>query len=101
MATVRIIEMGDNLGTRDDGKIARKKIETLLAQDLSDKIVIDFAGVKMTSHSFIDESIGKLIEEHGLDFIKSKMTLKNGNEFVTLVLRAVIRSRSAKPIKVA
>jgi len=94
MATIRIVELGNHLGTRAHGKVARKMIEDLLAKNLDEKIIIDFEGVKMTDHSFIDESIGKLITKYGLDFIKSKIALRNSNKFVTMILKVVIRGRS-------
>lgn len=97
MTTVKMAELGDNLGSRADGKIMREKIERLLAKNQNEKIIVDFGGLNMTAHSFIDESIGKLIAEYGLDFIKSKMTLKNANEFVAMILKCVISGRSVRP----
>jgi hypothetical protein len=49
----------------------------------------------MVSNSFADECIGKLVEEMGLEKLKSFTTFKNTSKNVAMVLQKVIKDRLA------
>ena len=55
--------------------------------DVEDKIDLDLEGVSLIPSMFLNVSIGKIIKERGLDFMKSKITFSN------------IKSSDAKRIK--
>lgn len=76
------------------GKKVRMMIESMI-MNLSDgeKLIFDFEGVSVIPSSFADEVFGKLVEEHGLDRIRSLTTFRNVDPFVSSIIRLVISSR--------
>lgn len=50
--------------------------------DNEEKIEISFEGVESATPSFIDESIGKLVQSYSLDQLKSKLVFANINDDV-------------------
>ena len=51
--------------------------EILSRENSSDKIVIDFEGVSSVPSMFLNVSIGRLISERGVAFIKEKIGFSN------------------------
>lgn len=88
---IKFGELGKSLGTREDGRKFRSQI---LSNVNDEKFVeLDFNGVELISNSFADECIGKLVEDLGLEKLKSLTTFKNTSQTVTMVLQKVIKDR--------
>ena len=80
---IKLIKFGDLLTSREDGREALAAIRPeLSALGKTDKIEIDFDGVKTFTPSWGDEFITKLISEYG-----ERVSLKNtGNASVQATL---------------
>lgn len=90
---IRFGDIGKSLGTRDDGR--RFRMQIVNGFNEQKKVELDFHGVEMVSNSFADECIGKLVEEMGLEKLKSFTTFKNTSKNVAMVLQKVIKDRLA------
>lgn len=78
--TRKIFELktiGETLATREQGALARVKLSGFLREVDTEKVVIDFKEVTLTTHGFIDEFLGKLIEEFDQTSFTSKIGFKN------------------------
>lgn len=93
---IKFKDIDVTLGTRRLGK----NIRDLISQKIQTEalIVFDFDGVELISNSFADECFGKLIEQFGLEFVKSKTTFKNTNHLVDMVIKKAIVDRMNKNI---
>lgn len=69
--------VGETLTTREQGAFAREILGGFLRENEIEKVVIDFKEVSLTTHGFIDEFLGKLIEEFDQTFFTSKIGFKN------------------------
>jgi len=56
-----------------------EKINKLVQIEAVDKVEIDFSTVDTIPSIYFSNSIGKLVEKYGLDFIKEKIILSNYN----------------------
>ena len=56
-----------------------EKINKLVQIEAVDKVEIDFSTVDTIPSIYFSNSIGKLVEKYGLDFIKEKVILSNYN----------------------
>ena len=45
--------------------------------DIVDSIILDMTGVKLMPSVFLNTSIGRIISEKGVDFLKNKISFKN------------------------
>ena len=45
--------------------------------DIVDSIILDMTGVKLMTSVFLNTSIGRIISEKGVDFLKNKISFKN------------------------
>ena len=77
MVTFSFRQIGENLGTRQLGKIARVQLLPLIQQN--DRVVLDFTGVNVVSNSFADECIAKLLLEMPLTELKARTTFQGLN----------------------
>lgn len=78
--TRKIFELktiGETLTTREQGALVREILSGFLREDEIEKVVIDFKEVILTTHGFIDEFLGKLIEEFDQTSFTSKIGFKN------------------------
>jgi hypothetical protein len=78
--TRKIFELktiGETLTTREQGALAREILSGFLREVDTEKVVIDFNEVILTTHGFIDEFLGKLIEEFDQTSFTSKIGFKN------------------------
>lgn len=83
-----------SLGTRKLGESIRNTIsQNIIAEEI---IVFDFADVDLISNSFADECFGKLIEDFGIDYVKSKTTFRNVNPLIDMVIKKAITDRIKK-----
>jgi hypothetical protein len=78
-------EHGENLGTRALGQLVRNQITERLHSS-SDRIVLDFAGVRVITQSFADEVFRKLLEELPKETV-TRLAIRNASEDVRAVLR--------------
>ena len=77
MVTFSFRQFGENLGTRQLGEIARKKLMPML--DGKEKVILDFTGIDVVSNSFADECIAKLLLEMPLSELKHHTTFRGLN----------------------
>jgi len=78
--TMKIFELkslGETLTTREQGVLAREILEGFLSESEIKKVVINFEEVALTTHGFIDEFLGKLIDKFDQTSFTSKIGFKN------------------------
>ncbi len=78
----------ENLSTRENGLLLRKEIEKLLEKN--QYVVLNFEGINLITQSFADEVLGVLIRKNGIDFVRSKIKIKNASDFVKTIIKFVI-----------
>ncbi|MBO7481748.1 MAG: STAS-like domain-containing protein [Bacteroidales bacterium] len=93
MVTFSFIQFGENLGTRQLGKVAREKLMPLLNDD--EKVVLDFTGINVVSNSFADECIAKLLIDMPLETLKARTTFKGLNPLAENCVLTAIKRRYA------
>jgi hypothetical protein len=71
----------------------RRKILTLLPDVDKQPLLLNFAGVKSASSSFLDELLGRLVLELGAPVFKSKVTVVNMSEHIKQMANVVIKQR--------
>jgi len=89
--TLHFNEFGENLGTRQLGKIAYSRLVSLMKDN--HKIILDFTGVNVVSNSFADECLAKLLLIMTLDEIKQKTTFRNLNELAKTTIAVAFKRR--------
>ena len=82
--TIHFKEFNDSLGTRSLGAQIRDSIIELTKS--SDKIVLDFADVRIVTNSFANECFGKLRETITDDVFRSKVAFINANDLIQRVI---------------
>ena len=75
-ATIRIANESSGFGGRSPALRVRRKLLAILP-DMDEPLTLDFAGVDTVSSSYIDELLGKLIAELGLDDYESRIHIAN------------------------
>lgn len=93
MVTFSFIQFGENLGTRQLGKVAREKLMPLLNGD--EKVILDFTGIDVVSNSFADECIAKLLIDMPLETLKVRTTFKGLNPLAENCVLTAIKRRYA------
>ena len=93
MVTFSFIQFGENLGTRQLGKVAREKLIPLLNGD--EKVILDFTGIDVVSNSFADECIAKLLIDLPLETLKARTTFKGLNPLAENCVLTAIKRRYA------
>ncbi len=93
MVTFSFKQFGENLGTRQLGEVARKKLMPLLNGD--EKVVLDFTGIDVVSNSFADECIAKLLIDMPLETLKARTTFKGLNPLAENCVLTAIKRRYA------
>lgn len=93
MVTFSFIQFGENLGTRQLGKVAREKLMPLLNGD--EKVVLDFTGIDVVSNSFADECIAKLLIDMPLETLKARTTFKGLNPLAENCVLTALKRRYA------
>ncbi|MBQ6276026.1 MAG: STAS-like domain-containing protein [Bacteroidales bacterium] len=93
MVTFSFIQFGENLGTRQLGKVAREKLMPLLNGD--EKVILDFTGIDVVSNSFADECIAKLLIDMPLETLKARTTFKGLNPLAENRVLTAIKRRYA------
>lgn len=80
-------------GSRPPAKDLRRKILALLPDVDRNPLLLNFAGVKSTSSSFLDELLGRLILEIGVSTFKEKVKIINLKETIAQMANVVIKQR--------
>jgi len=80
-------------GSRPPAKDLRRKILTLLPDVDRQPLLLNFAGVKSPSSSFLDELLGRLVLELGVAVFRSKVTIINMTDMVKQMANVVIKQR--------
>ncbi len=78
----------DRLSTRENGLRLREKVNEVLRE--GEDVILDFEGIELVTQSFIDEVIGVIVREKGLEFLKRRIKIKNANSFVKETVKFVI-----------
>lgn len=79
------------LGSRYLARVLRKELERLLA--CAEEVVLDFAGMKSATQSFIDELVGVIVLSHGPDIVR-RLVFKGCADDIKQILSFVVASRS-------
>jgi len=93
---VRVVDECFHTGLRTLARGLRRKILTLLPS-MAEPLVLDFAGVSGASSSFLDELLGRLVEELGVDGFGARIRIVNMSDETRARTNTVIRQRLALP----
>jgi len=74
---IELKDFGEVLTTREQGVQLRAILLNFYSEVDTEKIVIDFKKIRLVSHGFIDEFLGKLVEELNQSFVTHKIGFKN------------------------
>lgn len=91
-------QLGNDLVSREHGEKMRLLLERAIANG-SPPVVVDFAGMQITSVSFFDESFGVLAKKYGEDVLMSKIRLEEIDPFDLALVRDIVSSRARETKK--
>jgi hypothetical protein len=80
-------------GSRPPAKDLRRKILALLPDVDRNPLLLNFAGIRSTSSSFLDELLGRLILEIGVSTFREKVKVINMRETISEMANVVIKQR--------
>jgi hypothetical protein len=86
-----LAERGTTLATRPLGRQLREELTRRAAQE--DEVVLDFAGVAGTSHSFADEFVARLAEEVSVGKQAFSLSIHSASPDVERVVRKALERR--------
>lgn len=89
---VQVIQECEHTGGRRPARALRRKLMTLLP-DMDRPLVLDFSGVTSASSSFLDELLGRMVAELGVDKFKQQVSVQNVNPQVSAMANVVIKQR--------
>jgi len=81
-----------HVGGRGPAKLLRRKVLSLIPHQ-TETLILDFSGIEIASSSFMDELLGRLILEIGLEKFEDQFRLVNVNEIVSKIANVVIEQR--------
>ncbi|MGD9645459.1 MAG: STAS-like domain-containing protein [Pirellulales bacterium] len=90
--TVKLVNYGTVLATRDQGEPVRKQLLEILNQ--REGIEIDLNDVEVFTPSFIDEVIGKMFAILGRERFRNQVRLHASTEDVRRLVNLVIANRA-------
>ena len=90
--TVKLVDYGTILATRDQGEPVRKQLLDILEQRSG--IEIDLNDVEVFTPSFIDEVVGKMFAILGRERFRSQVRLHASAEDVRRLVNLVIANRA-------
>lgn len=88
---IKLSEKGSFLGSRVLGLEFREQIELFL--DQGDDVIVDLAGVHLMTHSFADETFGKVVKKLGLPDFKRRVLIRNLDPKLIPFIRYVLKYR--------
>lgn len=91
---VAMSDFGNLLVTRDQGEPVRNELLALV--DANAVVEIDLDGVEAFTPSFIDEVLGKLLVQIGINRFKSQVQLRCTSADVKKLVNLVLSNRSRK-----
>ncbi|HUY39391.1 MAG TPA: STAS-like domain-containing protein [Candidatus Binataceae bacterium] len=91
-------QLGNDVVSREHGEKMRIMLERAIANG-SPPVIVDFAGMQITSVSFFDESFGVLAKEYGEDLLMAKVKLEGMDPFDLALVRDIVSSRSRETRK--
>lgn len=83
---------GDTLATRKQGLDIRLQLETKLQDRNLEHLTLDFEGIELVTHGFIDELLGKLINDFDSSTLNNKLRFKSSEKH-NRVINYVIEDR--------
>jgi STAS-like domain of unknown function (DUF4325) len=89
---LRILDECAHTGSRPPATGMRRKILTLLPQ-MDSPLLLDFDGVKSASSSFLDELLGRLALELGMENLKADIRLVNASDRLRGIANVVVKQR--------
>jgi STAS-like domain of unknown function (DUF4325) len=89
-------QLGGDVVSREHCQKMRILLERALAH--GEPVIVDFAGMQISSVSFFDESFGALAKQYGEDLL-AKMKLEEIDPFDLALVRDIISSRSREAKK--
>jgi hypothetical protein len=90
----QLSENSSGTGTRQAGERLRNDIVNIY-KETKKIIIIDFAEIAVTSSSFADEFIGKLVVEFGFYGFNNIIRLKGMNELIQTIVQRAVSQRMA------
>ena len=88
----KLIAFGDTLATRKQGLDIRLQLGTKLQDRNLEHLTLDFEGVELVTHGFIDELLGKLIDDIDSSTLNNKLRFKSSEKH-NRVINYVIEDR--------
>jgi anti-sigma regulatory factor (Ser/Thr protein kinase) len=89
---LEVVEDCQNTGTREPAGRLRRKVQTLLP-DVDGALTLDFDGVGTASSSFLDELLGRLVDELGQETFSREIRLVNIPDEMVDMANVVIGQR--------
>ena len=80
-------------GNRASGADLALKLRNIMNDNPNETVIIDFSGVDLTSASFLDEFLAKVIRREGIVTFFNRVQLINTNDFVKRTLDEVVAQR--------
>ena len=88
----KLITFGDTLATRKKGLDIRLQLEMKLQDRNLEHLTLDFEGIELVTHGFIDELLGKLIDDFDSSTLNNKLRFKSSEKH-NRVINYVIEDR--------
>ena len=88
----KLITFGDTLATRKKGLDIRLHLEMKLQDGNLEHLTLDFEGIELVTHGFIDELLGKLIDDFDYSTLNKKLRFKSSEKH-NRVINYVIEDR--------
>lgn len=86
-------------GARPPAARLRRKVRALLdAMEPDESLVLDFEGVERASSSFLDELLGRLAEELGIETFRRRIRVRGTTDEVRRRANVVITQRVGEPV---
>ncbi len=79
-------------GAREDGRTLRRNLMRLLLGGPG-VVTLDFAGAETPTSSFLDELLGRLVEESGPEVVQERVRLEGMSSLAERIAAVVIRQR--------
>jgi hypothetical protein len=73
METIKVKDITKGTFTNEDGLSVYNAIYSAISEN--DSIILSFEGITSLSSSFLNSSIGEIIEKFGFDFLKNKIKI--------------------------
>jgi hypothetical protein len=92
MKTIKVKDITKGTFTNEDGLSVYNAIYSTISEN--DCIILSFEGITSLSSSFLNSSIGEIIEEFGFDFLKNKIKITKYTPQLSVLIQNYIKSYS-------